>query len=150
MEEGLAGLEHTGTRIGATYFHGLFADAYARAGRAREALGIIDLGLELRAKSGEAAYESELLRLRGELLLDLSPDDKAAAEGCFERALAVAREQGAKLFELRAAASLARHSRGKRGKTNARRALSDALDGISEGFEEAPVAEAQALLDQLS
>jgi DNA-binding winged helix-turn-helix (wHTH) protein/predicted ATPase len=150
MEEGLAGLEHTGTRIGATYFHSLFADAYARAGRPREALGVIDLGLDLRAKSGERVFESDLLRLRGEQLLALSPDDRTAAEECFERALAVAREQGSKLLELRAATSLARHSRGKRGKANACRALTNALDGISEGLEEAPVAEARALLDQLS
>jgi hypothetical protein len=49
--------------------------------------------------------EAELHRLKGELLLALSPDNQAEAEGCFHQALAVAHRQQAKLLELRAATS---------------------------------------------
>jgi len=64
--------------------------------------------------AAEQIYEAELCRLRGEVLLVVG--DQTAAEGSFETALAVARNQSAKVWELRASASLARlwRDQGKR------------------------------------
>ena len=66
-------------------------------------------------RTGGRWIEAELHRLRGELLLALPEPDQPEAEACFRRALAVAREQGAKMWELRAATSLARLWRTRAG-----------------------------------
>jgi predicted ATPase len=72
------------------------------------------------------------------------------AEACFQRALAVAREQEAKLFELRAATSLARlwRDRGKRDK--ARDLLAPVYGWFTEGFDTVDLKKAKALLDELN
>jgi predicted ATPase len=83
-------------------------------------------------------------RLQGELFL---PDVEQAA-ACFERALAVARQQQARSFELRAAVAMARlhlsAGRSKRAKT----LLEDALAPFTEGFDSADLVAAKRLLDQ--
>src|SRR5881628_2459826 len=68
------------------------------------------------AKTGQRGYEPEFYRLKGALLLQQSADNHAAAQACFQCALAVARSLRAKSFELRAATSLARlwQEQGKR------------------------------------
>ena len=82
--------------------------ALRRGGRAAEALRLLAEALARVEATGERWFEAELHRLRGEALLGASAADRAEAEACFRKALDVAREQGAKWWELRAATSLAR------------------------------------------
>ena len=105
--------------------------------------------LTLADTTGERWYESELYRLKGELLLQQSSDNQAEAESCFAQAIAIARSQQAKSFELRAATSLVRlwHQQGKRHE--ARQVLGDVYHWFTEGFDTADLKDAKALLEAL-
>ena len=94
-------------------------------------------------------YAAELSRLKGALLLRQAMPDVPQAEACFQQALAVARRQQAKSWELRAARSLARlwQSRGKQAE--ARELLAPIYGWFTEGFDTADLQEAKALLDEL-
>ena len=93
--------------------------------------------------------EAEVNRIAGEIAL-LSPEpDVAKAEAHFERALAVAREQQAKSWELRAAMSLARLWRDQGNRDEARDLLAPVYGWFTEGFDTLDLKEAKALLDAL-
>jgi predicted ATPase len=94
-------------------------------------------------------YEAEAHRLRGETLLSLPEPDRAAVEVCLRRAIEVARDQEAKMWELRAATRLARlwGERGERQK--AFDLLAPVYGWFTEGFDAADLKEANALLDAL-
>ena len=84
----------------------LLAEAQIAVGRSDEALATTRQALADLELSGASIYEAELHRLHGELLAD-RPGSATEAEVCFRRAIAIAREQGAVLFERRAEESLA-------------------------------------------
>jgi predicted ATPase len=86
--------------------------------------------------------------VRGDLLN--AKNDQAAAEECYRQALAVAKRQNAKLFELRAATSLARLLRDQGKRTEARYLLAPIYGWFAEGFDTPVLKEANALLDQLA
>ena len=88
-------------------------------------------------------------RLKGVLLLELSPDYCARAEACFHQALDVARRQGARSLELRAAISLGSlwRDHGKSGE--ARKLLSEIFEFFNEGFNTIDLKEAKRLLKEL-
>ena len=94
-------------------------------------------------------YAAELYRLKGALLLQQAVPDAAQAEACFHQALAIARQQQAKSWELRAATSLARlwQQQGKRAE--AHDLLAPIYRWFTEGFDTADLQEAKALLDEL-
>jgi predicted ATPase len=150
LEQGLSDLGATGNQYGATYFVGVAADAYGKAGRPGDALALLRNAQERTRSSGEAVYEAELQRLEGELLLQASSEDAARAEACFAQALETARRQQAKLFELRAATSLARLWRSQRKKARARKLLAEVFGWFSEGFDSPDLREARSLLDELA
>jgi DNA-binding winged helix-turn-helix (wHTH) protein len=109
--EGLAALrdvfgEHaaTGSRIAATTFSVLLAEAHLKNGDVATAEQVVNAARALVAETGGRAYEAELHRVHGECLRSR----KSEAAACFEQALAIAAQQGALLFELRAATSLFR------------------------------------------
>jgi predicted ATPase len=94
--------------------------------------------------------EAELHRVKGELLTALPQWDPGKVEDCFHRSIAVARLQSAKMWELRAARSLARLW-GDQGKPREARDLLAPIYGwFTEGFETADLNAAKALLDELS
>jgi predicted ATPase len=95
------------------------------------------------------AWEAELLRLRGDVLLAMHSDAFAQAEQCYEKAISVARRQSARALELRATTSLARllDAQGKR--SDARAKLSAAYEWFTEGFDTADLKAARGLLDEL-
>ncbi len=95
-----------------------------------EALALVD-------KTGERWCESELYRLKGELLLQQSSDNQAETEASFHKALDIARSQQAKSFELRIATSLARlwQQQGKR--QEAHDLLAPVYNWFTEGFDTA-------------
>src|SRR5262249_20295370 len=108
-------------------------------------LGALDEAILLAERTEERAFEAELHRLRGELLLALRADGEAVRE--LERALMIARRQQARLWELRAATSLARawHRQGRN--VEARQLLAPVYERFREGQALADLHNAQALLD---
>ena len=98
----------------------------------------------------ERWYEAEVNRTAGEITL-LSPErDAAKAEEYFEGALAVARQQQAKSWELRAAMSLARLWRDQGKTEQARELLAPVYGWFTEGFDTRDLKEAKALLEELA
>jgi predicted ATPase len=129
---------------------GLLAEAYGRAGQAKDGLTILDEALGLVHRTGERHGEADLYRLKGELLLALSAANQPEAEVCFRQAIAIARSQGAKSWELRAVLSLSRlyHQQGKT--EEARQMLAEIYGWFTEGFDTADMQEAKALLEVIS
>ena len=125
------------------------ADAYLEAERPQEGLHAIVDGLAAVEENGERFWESELYRLRGELMRQLSSDNWAEAEASFHQAISIAQNQAAKSWELRASTSLAKlwQSQGKRDE--ARELLEPVYGWFTEGFDTADLIEAKALLDEL-
>ena len=116
-----------------------------------EAMQRLDEALRQAEASGERWYEAELHRLRGEFLVAQRGAPAAPqAETCFHQSIEIARRQGAKAWELRAATSLARlwQSQGKR--TEAHDQLSSVYSWFTEGFDTKDLMEAKALLEELS
>jgi predicted ATPase len=95
-------------------------------------------------------FEADTFRTAGEIAL-MSPEPEAAkAEAYFERAFAVAREQQAKSWELRAAMSMARLWRDQGKRDEARELLAPVYGWFTEGFDTLDLKAAQALLDDLA
>lgn len=132
-------------RNGSPTFYGMIADLEASAGRARCALASLERGLQLAEETGERWSNSVLLRRKGEILSKRDPGDPAAEEA-LKSAASVAREQGARSYELIASLALARHWRDAGRAAEANAALASALRGFSPSLELPQVAEARALL----
>src|SRR5262249_55222520 len=95
-------------------------------------------------------YESELYRLKGELLLQQHAANQAEAETCFQQAISIARSQQAKSFELRTATSLARLWQRQGKRQEAYDLLAPVYGWFTEGFDTADLKDAKALLDELA
>ncbi len=104
------------------------AEAEARAGDPGRASALLDDALATDGRAGCRAFEAELHRVRGDILLRRDPPDAAAAEDAFLAAIAVAKEQGARSFELRAALSLAKLYAGTERPARAHAVLVPALE----------------------
>jgi len=150
IRDGLAAFEATGTRVTAPLFLTLLAEALALAGKLEEGLAALDDALAKAASSGVRGWSAEIHRLRGELIGRLPFPDPAKAEESFRTALATAREQGTRGYELRAAMSLARLCREQGRRGEARDLLAPVYGSFTEGFDTADLKEAKALLDELS
>ena len=98
----------------------------------------------------ERLFEAEINRVAGEIALKSPEPDAAKAEAYFERALAVARQQQAKSWELRAAMSIARLWRDQGKPQQARELLAPVYGWFTEGFDTLDLKEAKALLDELA
>ena len=98
----------------------------------------------------EAPYwDTEFLRLRGEIRLAQDAAAREEAESLFLRAIEISRRQGGRLLELRAATSLARLLRDQDRRDEARALLAPVYDWFTEGFDTADLKDAKALLDEL-
>jgi predicted ATPase len=165
IRDGLAAAEATGSRGHTPLFLTLLAEALAPAEKMEEGLAALDEALAKVAVSGAKGWSAEIHRLRGELTLRLPNPDPTKAEESFRTALAIAREQGTRGYELRAATSLARlwREQGRRAeardlarlwreqgrRAEARDLLSPVYGWFTEGFDTADLKEAKALLDQV-
>jgi predicted ATPase len=107
---------------------------------------LVEAELSTKVRS-ERAYETELHRTRGELLMSIRNFE--GAEASFREAIAVARRQNAKLWELRAAMSMARLWRDQGKRSEARELLAPVFGWFTEGFETHDLKEAKALLAEL-
>jgi predicted ATPase len=128
-------------------FCALLARACAIAGQIEEALSLLDEGLQMVDRTGERWFAAELNRYRGQLLLRQGHAE--AGEQLCQKALSIAREQEAKLWELRAAASLARLRRDQGRRGEAHDLIAPVYDWFTEGFDTPDLKYAKALLDEL-
>jgi len=149
IRDGLASAAAAGTRLLIPFHLALLAEALALAGKIEEGLAALDDALAKAAASSERAWDAEIHRLCGELTGRLPYPDPAKVEESFRTALAIAREQGTRGYELRAATSLARlwAEQGRQGE--ARDLLAPVYDWFTEGFDTADLKEAKALLEEL-
>jgi predicted ATPase len=133
-----------------TIFIEALAQTLARGGRVKEASAIIDDVLqETRANEGHWCLP-ELLRIRAELLLaGAHPNGIGAAEDMLQEALALARDQGTRSWELRVGTSIARLWRDQGRSSDARNLLLPIYKSFTEGFETADLQSAKALIDTL-
>jgi predicted ATPase len=150
IEEGIAAWKTIGAKMLSTWWLGLLAEAYGKLGRVEEGLTVLVEALRVVEDTGERFYEAELYRLRGEFLLQLSLDNQREAEACFQHALTIAQDQGAKAWELRTATSLARLWQHQGKKQEARDLLAPVYHWFTEGFDTADLQEAKALLEVLT
>jgi predicted ATPase len=142
--------ERTGWTICYPEFLGALAEGLAGLGQFAEALVTIDRALATADRGGERWFVAELLRTKGELLLDQARDQSvSAAERCFSEALEVAREQAALSWELRTAVSFARLRVKQDRQDHARQLLAPVYDRFTQGFETPDLRSAKAMLQSL-
>ena len=121
------------------------ADSYVASGRTADATRVLAEAQELMEQHGEVYWEPELFRLRGRLAAaGRGASVEAVAE--FERALALARERGARLLELRAATDLARLQAAQGQPVEARKVLAPVHGWFTGEADAADVREARAVL----
>jgi predicted ATPase len=125
------------------------AKAYASLGRFDDAWRSIDEAMTAVEKTKTRWWEAEANRMAGDIALMSPKPDAAKAEAYFEHALAVARKQQAKSWELRAAMSMARLWRYQGKPQQARELLAPVYGWFTEGFDTLDLREAKALLDEL-
>jgi DNA-binding winged helix-turn-helix (wHTH) protein/predicted ATPase len=139
--------ESAGVRL--PYYRGLLAEVYGRIGRVDDGLEALAAAFADVRRTDERWWESELHRLRGELLRLAAPDSRLTADAaaCFHAAVDIARHQRAPSLELRAATSLARllHAQGQ--PREGRRLLAKVYARFTEGFDTADLREARMLLE---
>jgi predicted ATPase len=109
---------------------------------------LLDEALQTVERTGERWFAAEVNRHKGQLLLRHGQSE--AAEELYRNALGIAEEQGAKVWELRAAVSLARLRRDQGRRSEARDLLAPVYGWFTEGFDTPDLKEAKALLDELA
>jgi class 3 adenylate cyclase/tetratricopeptide (TPR) repeat protein len=147
MSSGIAAWRATGAKLQTPLHMSSLANAHARLGRFDEASRCIDEAIAAITANKETWCEADVHRVAGEIAL-LSGEPRSA-EACFERALAIARQQHAKSFELRAGISMARLLRDQDKREEGRDLLISIYDWFTEGFDTRDLKEAKALLDEL-
>ena len=125
------------------------ATAYTILSQYDNALRVMSEATEAVDRANDRWCEAEVARVAGEVALLAPKKESAKAQKYFERALAVARQQQAKSWELRAAMSLARFWRSQRKVQQARELLASVYGWFTEGFDTRDLKEAKALLEQL-
>jgi len=150
MREGMGLLREQQVGIFMPLFCVLQAEVEAQAGQIESTLALLDDELVEIERTGQHSFDPEVHRQRGELLLQRNPDNRIAAENAFVRAVEIARRQKTRMFELRAALSLAKLYQRTDRNNAALELLVPAIAGLREGPESPEVAEASRLLALLS
>jgi predicted ATPase/DNA-binding winged helix-turn-helix (wHTH) protein len=127
-------------------FHVALAEGLMNAGKVDEAVTVVDSGLVLSKAFGETLNVPELLRVRGELLLQSTPAEPAAAARAFQLSLQHAKEQSALSLELRSAMSLSRLWASQGKSSAAANLLETSYRRFGEGFETTDLRLARQLL----
>jgi class 3 adenylate cyclase/predicted ATPase len=144
---GITALQTTGAALWAPLSLSYLATAHAELGQFNEASRCIGEAMTAMETTKEKWWEAEVNRVAGEIALLQA--DAAKAESYFERALAVARQQQAKSWELRASMSLARLWRDQGKVQQARDLLAPVYGWFTEGFDTRDLKEAKGLLEEL-
>ena len=146
---GVTAMQSTGTTMWMPLWLSYLTRANAEIGQFDDARRCIGEAMAAVEMAKEKWCEAEVNRIAGNIaLLSLEPD-AARAEEYFERALAVARAQQAKSWELRAAISMARLWRDQGRRDEARDLLAPLFGWFTEGFDTRDLKEAKVLLDEL-
>jgi predicted ATPase len=150
MRRGIAIVREQGNVWFLPSLEAALAEAEAGAGDTAAGLRRLDDALAELERTEQRWYEAEMHRIRGEILLKRGPADTAAAEQSLQAAIAIARHQKARSFELRAALSLAKLYRAANRDADARAVLAPAVEGFPPTHQFPELTEAQALLAALS
>jgi predicted ATPase len=148
LRSGSADYRATGAVLWMPHHIALLAGACEIAGQVEEAVNLLDDALQIVERTGERWFAAELNRHKGQLLLEQG--HPAAAEELYRKALSIAREQGAKLWELRAATSLARLWREQSRRAEAHDLLAPLYGWFTEGFDIPDLKDGKARLDELA
>jgi class 3 adenylate cyclase/tetratricopeptide (TPR) repeat protein len=148
LTQGLTTVRATGAVLNTPQHYMWLAEAHAMLGQLVEGLNCLAAAAQIIETTGERHNEAELHRLRGNLLY--ATDDASAAEKSYHQALAVAKRQSAKLWELLSAMSLARLWRDQGKGTQAHELLAPVYGWFTEGFDTPVLQDAKALLDELA
>jgi predicted ATPase len=146
LHQGTAAVAAMGQTIAQSFGLVLLAEAAGHAGQVAEGLRLLAEAQAVFETSGRGDLLAEAYRLQGALLLRQAVPDTAQAEACFQQALAIARRQQAKSWELRAAMSLSRLWQQHGEQTAARELLAPIYGWFTEGFDTADLQDAKALL----
>ena len=149
MRRGVEGLRQQGLLNFDALFTIAMADVETRAGDCDRAIAILDEALAMADCLGYRAFEAELNRTRGEILLKRDPTNPTSAEKAFQNAFAIATEQGARSWGLRAGVSLAKLYQSTGRPVEAHAVLVPALAGFSPTPAMREIAEAMAVMEQL-
>jgi predicted ATPase len=150
ITSGITAFRSTGATLWLPWYLALLARAYAELGKFDDALRCVGEAVTEVETTKERWWEAEVHRIAGEIALMLPKPDMAKSEAYFEHALAVARAQRAKSWELRAAMSMARLWRDQGKRKEARDLLAPVYGWFTEGFDTLDLKEAKALLDELA
>jgi predicted ATPase len=148
LRSGSIAFRATGAELFMPHYIALLAAACEIAGQIEEASTLLDEALQIAERTGERWLAAELNRHKGQLLLRQGHTE--AAEELYRKALRIAEEQEAKLWELRATMSLARLRRDQDRRPEARDLLAPVYGWFTEGFDTADLKEAKALIDELA
>jgi len=148
LRSGSSAYRTTAAVLRMPHYLALLARAYEIAGQIDEAWTRLDEALQIVERTGERWFAAELNRHKGQLLLRQGRSE--VAEDLYRKALGIAREQGAKLWELRAAVTLARLRRDQGRQAEARDVLAPVYGWFIEGFNTPDLKEAKALLNELT
>ena len=149
LTAGLTAWRSTGARLHLPRYLLALTRAYGDLGQFDDAGRTIGEATAALKTTKEKFWEAEIRRLAGEVVLKSPEHDRAKAQVYFERALAVARQQQAKSWELRAAMSMARLWRDQGKPQQARELLAPVYGWFTEGFATLDLKEAKALLEEL-
>jgi class 3 adenylate cyclase/tetratricopeptide (TPR) repeat protein len=150
FRKSLADYRDQGNRVIVPGFLGALARLEAAAQNYQRALALIDEALVMSQEGGDQLYDSNLHRLRGNILLKRDPANPAQTEEAFKLALAIAKQQGARSFELLASFALAKLYQSTGRLVEAHTVLSPALEGFSPTPDMPVIAKAQTLLGTLA
>jgi len=148
LTSGMTAFRATGAKVWLPSNLAFLARAYADAGQLDDAERSIGEAVKALETTGERWFEAEIQRMAGDIALSGEPN-AAKAEACFQRALAVARAQQSKSWELRAAMSMARLWRDQCNRDAARDLLAPIYRWFTEGFDTLDLKEAKTLLSTL-
>jgi predicted ATPase len=148
LTAGMAGYLSLGFRVWRPREHTLLADAFRMAGQRQAALECLAEARRLAEETEEGCFLAETVRLTGDVLSSMG--DRIGAEAGYREAIAIGQQQNAKLWELRAATSLARLWRDEGKLTQARDLLAAVYGWFTEGFGTPMLQEAKALLAELA
>jgi len=169
LGEGLTNHRLTGAEVLLPHFLALLVEAFGKTNQVEEGLRILEEALGVIQRNGEAYYQAELYRLKGELLLAQTtgrgisevttkgkaidktrPPVVAQAETCFQQSIKIAQKQKAKSWELRSSMSLARLYQSQNKQQEAHSFLAQVYNSFAEGFDTIDLLAAKSLLNELS
>ena len=148
IRRGLDAWQTLGSALAVPWFLGELADGLVALERCDEALEIVNDALHQSERTGERQFAAELYRIAGAALI--AQAKVAEAEDHFRRAIQVAKTQGARIWELRATANLARLVDVQDKRAEASGMLAEIYGCFTEGFDIPDLKDAKALLDDLS